>query len=403
MTGNELRAGPYRSIYAYPFDVADRGVAAFAQQMIDYGLTDVSLAVSYHAGKFLRPQARSSAVIFPEDGVVYFDPRAEHYGELRAQPHSDPAQRRVLADLLTDGRLRVHAWTVLLHNSRLGALHPQYNARNAFGDAYIYSLCPMHDAVFEYALALCSDLGQLHALAGLVLEAPGWLPYTHGYHHEFAQVRSNVWLEAMLSLCFCPACEGRLVREGVHAAALRDRVAKRIRSYLAAPVDAAVDQAASWITADLVADGELIQLLRQRQRRVTELVTVIRGALPATMELAVIPTVQRPTAMSSFEGSDLAALNAVADWLEVPFYEPTAARVAADVHHTITMAGGAAKIRAILRPGPPDLGDGSELAMALAALRTAGINEWAFYNYGLLRPHHLDAVAAQLSASRRVP
>jgi hypothetical protein len=189
----------------------------------------------------------------------------------------------------------------------------------------------------------------------------------------------------------------------VHAAALRDRVAKRIRSYLAAPVDAAVDQAASWITADLVADGELMQLLRQRQRRVTELVTVIRGALPATMELAVIPTAQRPTAMSPFEGSDLATLNAVADWLEVPFYEPTAARVAADVHHTITMAGGAGKIRAILRPGPPDLGDGGELGTALAALRTAGINEWAFYNYGLLRPHHLDAVAAQLSASRRVP
>jgi hypothetical protein len=396
-----LQSAPYRSIYAYPFDVADTGVATFARQMLCLGISDVSLAVSYHAGKFLRPQARGGAVIFPEDSVAYFDPRLDLYGELRPQPHSDTAMRRVLIDLVDDGRLRVHGWTVLLHNSRLGALHPEYTARNAFSDAYVYSLCPMNDAVFEYAVALCGDLAQHHSLSSLVIETPGWLPFVHGYHHEFAQVRSNGWLEAMLGLCFCASCRRGLTSESADAAALQHRVATRIRNYLAAPVDAASDQAASWIIADLVADAELMLLIRLRQRRVNELAVAIRAALGTRTELAIIPTVQRPTALSLFEGSDLGALTGVVDWLEVPFYEPTAARVAADVHHTIAMTGGTAGIRAILRPGPPDLSDGRETAAALAALRSAGIEQWAFYNYGLLRTHHLDALAEQLKSIQR--
>jgi hypothetical protein len=136
---------------------------------------------------------------------VYFEPQPALYGELKPLAHSDPAMRRVLPELVADAQLAVHAWTVLLHNSRLGALHPQYTAHNVFGDGYVYSLCPMHDAVFAYAVNLCRDIAA-QGVHSLVLETPGWLPYAHGYHHEFAQVRSNVWLDTMLGLCFCDAC-----------------------------------------------------------------------------------------------------------------------------------------------------------------------------------------------------
>ncbi|UMR31954.1 hypothetical protein MJ904_07165 [Massilia sp. MB5] len=396
------KTSAYRSLYAYPWDVAEEGVAAFAAKALERGLNGVTLAASYHAGKFLRPNARSGGrVVFPEDGVVYFDPDPKRYGELRAQPHSDPALRRLFAELAGDGRLDVHAWTVLLHNSRLGAAYPQYTARNAFGDSYVYSLCPAQPAVFEYAVALACDAAR-QGVRSVVLETPGWLPYAHGYHHEFAQLRSNVWLDTMLGLCFCDACVKAAGDAGIDGAGLRQRVAGRIDAYLKAPVDGTEAQAAAWLAADLLDDQELAAYIRQRQAWVSELVTTIRAGLPAGVQLAVIPTVQRPTAQSWIEGSDLRALAAAADWLEVPFYEADTARVIADAHDTLRRlpaaqpTGSAAKVRAILRPGAPDLADGAQLPQALAGLAALGIRDFAFYNHGLLRSERLDALGTAL-------
>ena len=65
---------PYRSLYTYAWDVLDIGVNAFVEQALSLGISDVSLATSYHAGKFIRPHAKHAPkVIFPEDGVVYFE------------------------------------------------------------------------------------------------------------------------------------------------------------------------------------------------------------------------------------------------------------------------------------------------------------------------------------------
>jgi hypothetical protein len=388
---------PYRSLYAYPWDILDAGVSHFVDDALAMGMHDVTLATSYHAGKFLRPHARRGPkVIFPEDGVVYFEPALSRYGEIKPQQHSDPEIRGVLEGLLEDGRLRVHGWTVLLHNTRLGHLHPQFTARNVFGDGYPYSLCPMHDAVFHYALTLSADLARQYPLKSIVLETPGWLPYAHGYHHEFSQVRSNVWLDAMLGLCFCSACCTRATQKGIAAESLQRRIAARIDACLTGPVDLSADQARSNLQKDIERDTDLAAYIALRQARVTQLVTTIRGALPQTCQLAVIPTVQRPSALAWLEGSDLSALAANADWLEMPFYEPTATRTITDASATLQQVKNAGKLRAILRPGPPDLQDGAELKQALNGLDALGIREFAFYNYGLLRRERLDALAATL-------
>lgn len=390
---------PYRSLYCYPWDVAD--ASGHSQRLQQLGMNGITLAVSYHAGKFLRAHAGATPRgIFPEDGVVYFEPQLARYGELRPLPHSDPAMRRVLPDLVAHGGLAVHGWTVLLHNSRLGALHPQYTARNVFGDHYVYSLCPMQDAVLEYAVALSCDIAA-QGVQSLVLETPGWLPYAHGYHHEFAQVRSNVWLDSMLGLCFCDACMAAGERYGIDMQGLRSRIAGSVDQYLQAPLDASAAQAQAWLQADLLAWPDLAEWLRLRQRRVTELVGAIRAAIPAQVQLAVIATVQRPTASNWLEGMELAALARIADWIEVPFYEGDAATVASDAWDCVRRVGGSKQIRAILRPGPPDLGDGAQLASAIDLLAQLGVQQLAFYNYGMLRPHHLSALAGQMARQQR--
>lgn len=384
-------SGALRSLYAYPWDVAARGAREFAAELVDLGLTGVTLALAYHAGKFISPHHPSQRVVFPQDGVTYFTPAAQHYGEIVPQPHPDPALHNVAAQLADDGRLAVRAWIVLLHNSRLGERHPQQVACNAWGNPYVYSLCPSSPAVFDYAIQLSVDSAR-QAVTGLVLESLNWAPFAHGFHHEFAQVRGNLWLETLLGLCFCDACRARAVAVGIDATVLAARIRARVDGYLAAPVDADADQAASWLMADLLDMPLLADYLRLRQARVTELVAAIRDAVPRSCEVAVIPTVQRPTASSWLEGSHLAALAQVADALEVPFYEPSAARVAADAFDTVQRAGDVAKVRAILRPGPPDLAGGAELPAAITALLEAGIRDLSFYNYGLLRADRLRAL-----------
>lgn len=380
------------SLYCYPWDVAD--VDRFVEQARGLGMNGATLAVSYHAGKFLRPHAASGPrVVFPEDGVVYFEPELARYGEIKPQAHSNPAMREVLPDLVANGGVAVHAWTVLLHNSRLGAAHPRYTARNACGDGYLYSLCPMQQPVFDYAVALGADVAA-RGVASVVVETPGWLPYAHGYHHEFAQVRGNLWLDSMLGLCFCDACMAAGEAAGIDMDGLRNRIRRNIDSYLDAPVDATPGQAAAWLAADLLEDGDLSALNRLRQRRVTQLVGAIRAAMPAQVQLAVVATVQRPTAQSWLEGTDLRALAGVADWLEIPFYETDAAAVSSDAWDCIRRIGTPDRIRAILRPGPPDLADGAQLPQALQGLRDLGIRHFGFYNYGMLRRDRLQALGA---------
>lgn len=387
----------YRSLYTYAWDIADIGVTQFIDDMLNMGITDVTVATAYHAGKFIRPHAKNPPrVIFPEDGVTYFDPDLQRYSEIQPQAHSDQSMRAVLPALLKDGRLKVHGWTVLLHNTRLGTEFPQYTVKNAFGDPYVYSLCPMQAAVFVYAVNLCKDLSHQHALHSIILETPGWQPYGHGYHHEFAQVASNPWLDNMLGMCFCDACKSAAKDKGIAIDALQTRVQTNISNYLALPADAQADQAASWTQSELLTDPELLAYISMRQNRVTQLVSTIRKAIPSQCELAVIPTVQRPTAACWTEGSDLKALSEAADYIEIPFYEPSANRAIADAWESLRQIGNPQKIRAILRPGLPDLNQGADLAPAMKGIQALGIKDFAFYNYGLLPQYQLDHLATTL-------
>jgi hypothetical protein len=392
----ERTPGP--TLYAYPWDLAGTAPHAVAARMAKLGIGSITLAMSYHAGKFLRPWATGARVVFPEDGVLYFDPTPSLYGQVKPVGHSDPAQRRLAADLAPHIPLR--AWLVLLHNTRIGMQDSALVARNAWGDPYVYSLCPSHDANRAYALAVCRDAAS-QPVTALVLETPGWLPYAHGYHHEFAQVRSNLWLDTLSGLCFCGACTARANEAGIDAPALAAWVRTRVDSYLDAGVDADVDQAASWLAADLLAVPELAALLKMRQDVVTSLVRDIRAAVDPRQKVWVIPTVQRPTAASWVEGTDLAALAFAADGIEVPFYEPTASRVAADAWDVLARVGDASRVRAILRPGPPDLAGGAELAPALDSLARLGIDGVGFYNYGLLRRDRLEHMARTLQSQHK--
>ena len=163
----------YRAIYTYAWDIVDHGLTALIDEISALGIDTLTLAGSYHAGKFLRPQGRSGKVYFPEDGTVYFRADPSRYGAIKPVPNSILAERDVLREICDGGRVAANAWMVLLHNSRLGALYPQATVKNAFGDPLIYSLCPSAPDARQYAVALCRDVTESYPVTGVSLETPG--------------------------------------------------------------------------------------------------------------------------------------------------------------------------------------------------------------------------------------
>lgn len=388
---------PYRSVFSYAWDLADAGVQQVADDLRARHVNTITLAVAYHAGKFLRPHGRSGRVYFPEDGTVYFPADAGRYGRIKPVVNHMIADRDVLDESCRAGGVDTQAWVVLMHNSLLGQRHPEACVTNAFGDRYIYSLCPANPEVRRYAVTLCAEVAEKYPVAGLSLETPGYLPFEHGYHHEFSLVPQDAWLNNLLGLCFCQHCVAGAEAEGVDASALKARVAAAIDMWFAGDANYPSDMAGAFWTAQIVTDPDLGDFLRWRCRVVESVVAEIRAAVRADATVAVIPSVARPTSGAWYEGSDLAGLCARADHLEVCFYEPSVDRIRADLQDVTHRCGGVGQLRGILRPGSPDLRDREAVIGAVKALVGGGVKDISFYNYGHVRRSSLDWMADALA------
>lgn len=384
-----------RAIYSYAWDIAERGVGDFLAEIRSLGLNTVTFAGSYHAGKFIRPKGKRGKVYFPEDGTAYFRVDRSRYGKIQPIENSLLRDGDVLKQLCASGTA-VNAWMVLLHNTRLGTEHPQATVENAFGDRYIYSLCPSAPEAREYAVALCRDITEQYPVMGVSLETPGFLPYQHGFHHEFALMKQNKWFDALMGLCFCEQCQRGAKAHAIDAAGLRTRIARDIEAYLESEIDYPDDMAEALWLAD-VQDGEMSAYLRYRCDTVTSLIGEIRSAVRKDAAVAVIPSVARPTGGAWYEGTDLGALARSPGIVEACFYEPSVARIQADVMDVRRRMGGAGHLRGILRPAWPDLQSKADVIGAVNALRDIGVADIAFYNYGHLRRSSLAWVAEALA------
>ena len=385
---------PYRAMYAYTWDLVDTGPDAFVDEMAGIGVNTVAVAASYHAGKFIRPKGTSGKVYFPEDGVAHCRVHPEKYGKIKPVIGELAQSDDVMGRMCDHGGLTVQAWTVLLHNSRIGALHPEAVTRNVYGDPLHYSLCPSAPEVREYAVTLCADIADSYDIAGLSLETPGWLPYRHGYHHEFALIGDSPRCEFYLGLCFCANCKKVAHAAGIDVEALEARVKTRIESALSAAeeTDPATDRL--WLENDLLLDPELAAYIRMRNEVVTSLVAEIRGGVRKDATVHIIPSVNQPLALSWMEGSDLAGIDKACDGLEVCFYS----KAALVDHAMVSQHIGHSDMRVVLRPTSAEHRDEGTFAATVAGFADAGVDGFAFYNYGHMRQSGLDRIGRALAA-----
>jgi hypothetical protein len=385
----------YKAIYCYAWDLVEAGLPTAIERFRELGLDTATIAGTYHAGKFLRPHGRGK-VYFPEDGTTYFRTNPRHYGAIKPVQNSMVAERDVVRELTQSTRIKTNIWLVLLHNTLLGTSHPDSTVSNAFGDRYVYSLCPSAPEARAYAVALARDVSENYPVRGLSIETPGFLPYAHGFHHEFALVRFNRWLENQLGLCFCGHCTNGAKRAGIDASGLKQQIAQNVGAYLASDIDFPADMAEAFWLADTRSGGELRAYLDWRCTVVTSLVQEIRSAVAKEVEIAIIPSVARPTAGAWYEGSDLVELARTAGIIEACFYEPGALRVEAEIFDLKRRLAGSGRLRAILRPAHPDFDQENDFRTAVAALLRNGIDELAFYNWGHLRDANISWIGRAL-------
>ncbi len=384
-------AGEYamlHSMFVYPWDLQDEGTAEVAARLSGAGLNAVSVSTAYHAGKFLRPHGRNGRVIFTEDGTVFFQPDPSRYGRLQPQAAKMVSEHDTLSSLARSAPdLHVTAWTVGLHNSRLGAAHPDLACQTAFGDVLVNALCPSQPEVRHYLTALCLDTAAQAGVRDIAIETPGFQAYHHGHHHEFELIALPPAAEALLGTCFCQACIARARDAGIDGAGLAARTRRDLDAFFA-------DGTAS--LPDPVQDAEWAAWQDLRAGIVTSLIAEVRAALPAETGLSVIPSVLTPNALCWREGSDLADLARAAGRLDVTAYQCGPEAIARDIADVRATSGPDANIGFILRPTWPHVNDAAEFAACIGAARAAGADRLSFYNYGHMRLQSLDWIAAAL-------
>lgn len=385
------------SMWTYPWDIQDIGQERVEAELRERaGLNTISIATSYHAGRFLQPRSPRRKAYFPEDGTIYFRPTASRWADLAIQPK--------IADVIAEGGdvlgglvrrreaggLAVSCWTVCLHNTRLGMLHPEAVTRNAFGDPNYYNLCPSHPDARAYVRALVEDLSATYGPDTIELESPSFMGFAHEYHHEKDGVGLTAEDDFLLSLCFCPSCLERAAGAGVDGEAARNLVAQWIVETCERAVPAArfPDFPASGIDTFLPWPA-LHAYLAWRIEPVTSLVAELRDVCDPATRLVVIDLKE-----GWLGGCDLAALGKVCDGAILCAYDMQPG----DVSELLAMG------RAALGPGKflgtgyrlfyPEMSGPEVLSAKVAPALEAGLDRINFYNYGLVPAPRLDWVGA---------
>lgn len=394
------------SMWTYPWDVQDQGIAGTTADLKERaGLNTLSLAVSYHAGRFFQPRSPGQKAYFPEDGTIYFRPDEAIWRgkEIKPLVARNVEERGDMLAALTaarsEGGMQVSCWTVCLHNTRLGMLHPTHVTRNAYGNANYYNLCPSSPAARDYAVTLVRDLTACYTPDRVELESPNFMGFAHEYHHEKDGVGLTGEDDFLLSLCFCDHCTARAGAAGIDVKTARGIV----RRFIAEACERAVPQpqfpdfSASGIAA--FADyPELHAFLAWRTEPVTSLIAEIKaGADPAT-RIVLIEGKDH-----WLGGVDLEAIGKVCDGAILCCYD-TSPNEVADVIRMGRVALGPDRFLGVgLRVFYPEV-PGPELLRARAqAAIEAGADGINFYNYGLIPSKRLDWVRAAVDGLRLCP
>jgi len=370
------------AVYLYPWDVD--GDPAAPERIAGLGVKEVVLAAAYHSVRALTPFHPGHRIV-TRDAAVHYRPAPERWRGLPLQPAKPDAPRHQAADpagsferaaeRLRAADLRVTAWVVVAHSEAVGAAHPDFVVRNAFGDPYPWALCIASPDVRDYAATLAADVAALGCAGGVELEACGWYGFGHLSAHDKTgggPAGAAGWL---LDLCFCQSCEDACRAAGLHPGRLRERVRLAVDGGPGLPAE--MERAIAEMRAGLAADF------------VRDVIGSARAAAPR--KAVLVHSHPDPRETGANPGFDPLVLlgDGGADGIVLACPGPDSAEV---VSRVATVAPATARIAANLTAVAALGGRPAELRAQTEAMLGAGATELRFYHAGLASASDLAAI-----------
>jgi hypothetical protein len=382
-------------LFLFPWDLADEGIERVMGFAAESGITTLYMASVYHAGLFLQPHNPVHKVHMLEDGVAYFHPNAELYGSI--QPEVARISRQTdwfqeAGDHLGKFGLRLSAWTVCMHNSRLGEAWPAMVVRNAFRDPRPYALCPSHPEVQRYVRALLRDLSR-YPLASLLLEAFRYMDVVHGAHHERWSIPLPPLERTLLSMSFAPADLTAAAHAGIDGSAARERTKAHLERFFATYPKLPGDLPRTW----------------QEFEQACPEATTYRNCLRAVMD-QLLDSIRADLNGQAIEliGQGQQDFNITCspgkpgfDAILCSVYDQGPDEAAASIRRAKETALPAQKVYANVKLGFGAIASAADLADIVAAVEEAGADAILFYNYAECSRTVLDWIAPALKGRRR--
>lgn len=379
----------YFSMYCYAWDVLDEGPDSFARLAQEVGLTNISMAVSYHGGKALLPHNAKHHVHFIEEGAVYFQPSRRFFGTTKMKPRISrlAADRDILGDIVEAcGKkgIATTAWTVAIHNTYLGTKYPELTTQNVFGDRYFHSLCPSQPDVMAYMRALASNLAS-YPIDAVEFETFEFVPFRHYAFIEKEGMRVTPLAGILLSLCFCPACLLAAKRFRIKAGA----VAKAVRLWLNKYFEGK-NRFPETIESGISSIPGLLEYLDMRFNVLADAFKDIADLLHAKKKKVIPLIIGQERRLDYLTGVDLQRVARNADAIEILFYNRHPREAASTVRAIHEAAGRDINVYFAVRPGHPDVEDANGVIRMTNSILKGGGKGISYYNFGLFEKHHMD-------------
>jgi hypothetical protein len=366
------------SMWTYLWDIVDEGYEKVFRNLSENGLTAISLATAYHAGRFLEPHNPKRKVFFLEDGTVYFNPKQQLYGKLHPKVNSlvraghNLERVQKVAD---KWGMKTRAWVVCCHNTPMGTDHPEVASEDAFGDKLHHNLCPSNPDVRKYLRSLIADISA-RGVETIELEALQFEGYTHGFHHELEGIELTKAARSLLGFCFCPSCLASAKLAGVNLVSLRAFTKQKLESYFSDPTKGASDLS----SMDALPSDLIEPFFKWR-------ITVVQSLLADLMTVAghtklrhlvyidslVMKLASIDASASAKTAGGVLALGYVKDGLSLR--EPM---------RVLQSLVGDSEITLGLQVGLPGSGGKKEFLEKMSVAKGIGIRSFNFYNYGLI-------------------
>ena len=386
----------YLSMYCYMWDILDEGINSFAHLVKDAGLTNISLASTYHGGKSLHPHNQKHHVYYIEEGAIYFKPWSRFFERTKMKPRVSRlvTERDFWKDIVTACEKRgigTTAWSVFFHNSYLGATYPEYTTQNAFGDRYIHSLCPSQPAVMDYMRAVARNLAA-YPIQAVEFECFEFIPFRHYSFLEKEGTKLTPFAALLMSICFCPACLLQAKQRHVNGGA----VAKLTKIWLEQYFEGQHRQERA-LEFEIATIPGLVEYLQMRFDVLANCFADLAETLKAQNKRVIYIVIGQEQRLDYVTGMDLGQAGLHMDAIEVLFYKRKLAEAPGIVRRIRRATGKRPEVYFAVRPGYPDADRATDVVRMTNAVLDAGVTGISYYNFGLLEKFHMGWIKQAIS------